>query len=130
MSQETMTHQVRTPIGTNNLFAATMIASPIPLWRRRGVIIGAIVVLLLIISGAILVPLLLRKPAVAYQYQQVVTGNLSTIISETGPLQSAIYNLIFTGTGGRIASINVKVGQSVVKGQVLATLDKTSLQDA
>jgi len=107
-----------------------MIASPIPLWRRRGVIIGAIAVLLLIISGAILVPLLLRKPAVAYQYQQVVTGNLSTTISETGPLQSAIYNLIFTGTGGRIASINVKVGQSVVKGQVLATLDKTSLQDA
>jgi HlyD family secretion protein len=130
MSQESMTHPVRTPIGTNNLFAATMIASPIPLWRRRGVIIGAIAVLLLIIIGAILVPLLLRKPAVAYQYQQVVTGNLSTTISETGPLQSAIYNLIFTGTGGRIASINVKVGQNVVKGQVLATLDKTSLQDA
>ncbi|MDQ2888592.1 MAG: HlyD family efflux transporter periplasmic adaptor subunit [Chloroflexota bacterium] len=130
MSQESMTHQVRTPIGTNNPFAATMIASPVPVWRRRGVIIGAIVVLLLIIIGAVLLPLLLRKPAVAYQYQQVTTGNISSTISATGPLQSAIYNLIFTGTGGRIASINVKVGQNVVKGQVLASLDKTSLQDA
>ncbi len=130
MAQQSMTHRMRTFIGNNTSFAATMIASPVPVWRRRGVIIGAIVVLLLIIIGAILVPLLLRKPNVTYQYQPVVTGNLSTTVSETGPLQSAIYNLVFTGTGGRIASINVKVGQSVAQGQVLATLDKTSLQDA
>jgi len=59
-----------------------------------------------------------------------MTGDLSVTVSATGPLQSAIYNLVFTGTGGKISAIDVKVGQSVVKGQVLAQLDKTSLQDA
>ncbi|HEY6409407.1 MAG TPA: efflux RND transporter periplasmic adaptor subunit, partial [Ktedonobacteraceae bacterium] len=40
-----------------------------------------------------------------------------------------VYNLVFTGTG-KIAEIDVSVGQSVVENQVLAKLDKTSLQDA
>lgn len=44
-------------------------------------------------------------------------------------MQSSIYNLVFTGSG-TIAKIDVSVGQTVTKGQVLAELDKTSLQDA
>ena len=50
-------------------------------------------------------------------------------ISATGPLQSSIYNVVFSGTG-KIAEIDVKVGQTVSQGQILAKLDKTSLQDA
>ena len=53
-------------------------------------------------------------------------------ISATGPVQSSVYNLAFTGTGAtstRIQEIDVKVGQTVKKDQQLAVVDKTALQD-
>src|SRR6266571_951998 len=43
--------------------------------------------------------------------------------------RGGVYNINFSGSG-TISQIDVKVGQSVVKGQILAKLDKTSLQDA
>ncbi len=101
-----------------------------PWWRRRGGIITIILVVLLILAGFLAFFLIRgRQRHIIYQKQQVTQGNFSLTVSATGPLQSSIYNLIFTGTG-TIAEIDVKVGQSVVKGQVLAKLDKTSLQDA
>jgi len=51
-------------------------------------------------------------------------------VSATGPLQSGIYNLVFEGSGGQISAIYVKVGQPVKKGDKLALLDPTALQDA
>ena len=66
---------------------------------------------------------------VTYIKQQVTQGNFSLTVSATGPLQSAVYNLVFSGSG-IIEQIDVSVGQTVVKGQVLAKLNKTSLQDA
>ena len=132
MLQQSIAERLRGLMATRNTFyAAGMIAASPPWWRRRGVIIGAVVVLLIIVLGAILIPILLnRRSGVNYNFQPVMTGDLSVTVSATGPLQSAIYNLVFTGTGGKISAIDVKVGQSVVKGQVLAQLDKTSLQDA
>ena len=46
-----------------------------------------------------------------------------------GPLQGGMYNVVFSGTG-KIAEIDVNVGQAVREGQILAKLDKTSLEDA
>src|SRR5436305_1691008 len=43
--------------------------------------------------------------------------------------RSATYSLVATGTG-KVDAINVKVGQRVSKGQVLAQLDTVALQDA
>jgi HlyD family secretion protein len=101
-----------------------------PWWRRRGGIISIILVLLLILAGFLAFFLIRgRQRPVTYQFQQATQGNFSLTVSATGPLQSAVYNLVFTGTG-KIAEIDVTVGQTVVKGQVLAKLDKTSLQDA
>jgi HlyD family secretion protein len=101
-----------------------------PWWRRRGTIIGIAVVLLIILLGAIIFSLLNRKPPVTYQYQQVRTGDLGITISATGPLTSSVYNLVFNGTGGVIKEIDVQQGQKVTKGQIVAKLDKTALQDA
>jgi HlyD family secretion protein len=65
-----------------------------------------------------------------YQYQAVTQGDLALTINATGPVQSpATYNLVAASTG-KIDAINVMVGQHVVRGQVLAQLDKTALQDA
>src|SRR5712692_5450942 len=106
------------------------LASPSPpWWRRRGVIVGIVILLLVILLGAFLLMLVSRKPRVAYQFQQATQGNLAVTISATGPLQGGVYNINFSGTG-TISQIDVKVGQSVVQGQILARLDKTSLQDA
>jgi HlyD family secretion protein len=101
-----------------------------PWWRRRGGIISIILVVLLILAGFLAFFLIRgRQRPVTYQFQQATQGNFSLTVSATGPLQSAVYNLVFTGTG-KIAEIDVTVGQTVRKGQVLAKLDKTSLQDA
>ena len=101
-----------------------------PWWRRRGGIIIIILVVLLILAGFLALFLIRgRQGHVTYQFQKVTQGDFSLTVSATGPLQSSVYNLVFTGTG-KIAEIDVTVGQTVHKGQLLAKLDKTSLQDA
>ena len=70
-----------------------------------------------------------RQRPITYQKQQVTQGNFSLTVSATGPVQSATYNVVFSGSG-ILQQIDVSVGQTVVKGQVLAKLNKTSLQDA
>ncbi len=98
--------------------------------RRRGRWILLVAILLLI---AIVVGLFLTirpgRHSVAYQYQKLSQGDFSLNVNATGPLQSGTFNLVFSGTG-KIAEIDVTVGQTVKQGQVLARLDKTSLQDA
>ncbi len=99
-------------------------------WWRRGGIIAIILVVLLILAGFLAFFLIRgRQRPITYQFQKVTQGDFSLSVSATGPLQSSIYNLVFTGTG-KIAEIDVTVGQTVNKGQVLAKMDKTSLQDA
>src|SRR5438034_7194483 len=101
-----------------------------PWWRRRRGIITIILIALLILAGFLAFFLYLgRQRPITYQFQQAIQGNFSLTVSATGPLQSAVYNLVFTGTG-TISEIDVTVGQTITKGQVLAKLNKTSLQDA
>jgi HlyD family secretion protein len=103
-----------------------------PWWRRRITIIIFAVILLVALLFFVVLPLINRRSSVTYQNQHPRTGDLAITVSATGPLQSAIYNLTFTGIQGSaiIDEINVKVGQKVAKGQVLARLNKTALQDA
>jgi HlyD family secretion protein len=102
----------------------------LPWWRRRGGIITIILVVLLILAGILSFLLVRGRPRnITYQFQKVTQGDFSLSVSATGPLQSSVYNLVFSGTG-KIAEIDVTVGQTVIKNQVLAKLDKTSLQDA
>jgi multidrug efflux pump subunit AcrA (membrane-fusion protein) len=71
-----------------------------------------------------------RPPAVQYTQTAASIGNLAVTVSATGPVEpNAVYNLNFAAAG-QIASIKVKVGQTVKNGQLLATLNSTSLQDA
>lgn len=100
-----------------------------PWWRRRGTIIAIAVVLLIILLGGLFLFLMNRRPPVTYQSQAVTSGNLSLTISATGPVQGGVYNINFSGTG-KISQIDVTVGQPVTEGQIVAKLDKTSLQDA
>ncbi|HEY0757212.1 MAG TPA: efflux RND transporter periplasmic adaptor subunit [Ktedonobacteraceae bacterium] len=100
-----------------------------PRRRRRWIILIVVFLLLLLLAG-ILIRVSSRGQSVNYQYAQATQGNLTRTVNATGPIQSGVYNLIFSGTGGKIDEIDVSIGQKVVKGQVLARLDKTLLQDA
>ncbi len=101
-----------------------------PWWRRRRAIIAFILIALLILAGFLAFFLIRgRQRPVTYEKQQVTQANFSLTVSATGPVQSSTYNVVFSGSG-IIDQIDVSVGQTVVKGQVLAKLNKTSLQDA
>ena len=101
-----------------------------PWWRRRGAIITFILIALLILAGFLAFFLIRgRQRPITYEKQQVTQSNFSLTVSATGPVQSSTYNVVFSGSG-IIDQIDVTVGQTVVKGQVLAKLNKTSLQDA
>ncbi|HYT28499.1 MAG TPA: efflux RND transporter periplasmic adaptor subunit, partial [Ktedonobacteraceae bacterium] len=101
-----------------------------PWWRRRAGIIGIVLVLLVVLAAGLLYTQLKQQPPPSYQYGQVTQGDLALTIDATGPLQSpATYNLV-AATSGIIKKIDVNLGQKVTRGQVLAELDKTVLQDA
>ncbi|HEV7129966.1 MAG TPA: efflux RND transporter periplasmic adaptor subunit [Ktedonobacterales bacterium] len=100
-----------------------------PWWRSRAALIGGAALLLLLCSGLTLWLILTHQSPVVYQTVKVSQGDLMLSISATGPIQGATYDVGFTGNG-KLASINVKVGDTVTAGQTLATLDTTSLQDA
>lgn len=101
-----------------------------PWWRQPRGITGLSLLLLILLLGGIFLTVRSRRQVTTYQFQKVSMSDLSLTVSATGPLQSATYNLMFVGTGGKIDEIDVKVGQTVSQGQVLAVLDKTALQDA
>lgn len=106
------------------------LAAKRPWWRQPrwiAIVSGVLIVVLLLT-----VPMIVRgmsKTTVTYSTAQVTQGNLTVTVSATGPVSSAIYDVNFSGSG-KLAEIDVKLGQQVKAGQTLAKLDKTSLQDA
>lgn len=117
-------------------FEITPLTEHIP--RRRSASRGrlwiipiVVVLLILLIGGAVFAYIQVRRPpAVQYTQATASIGNLAVTVSATGPVQAnAVYNLNFSASG-TVQTIKVHVGQTVKKGQVLATLNSTSLQDA
>ncbi len=101
-----------------------------PWWRRRPVIIGIVLLLLAVLIGGFVFSRFATASPPTYQNQAVTQGDLALTVNATGPVQSpATYNLVAASTG-KIVAIDVKVGQHVTRGQILAQLDKTSLQGA
>src|SRR6266566_8233805 len=65
-----------------------------PWWRRRGVIIGFVLLVLVVLVGGFVYAKMGSSAPTTYQYQQVTQGDLALTVSATGPLQSpATYNL-------------------------------------
>ena len=123
-------NQLLTLPGLSGGDANDVSTASLPWWRKPRNIIGIVIALLLVIFAIFGWQFINRKPPVNYQTQQVTQGDLSLTINATGPIQSSVYNLVFQGSGGKITELDVKQGQKVTKGQVLAKLDKTALQDA
>jgi multidrug efflux pump subunit AcrA (membrane-fusion protein) len=94
--------------------------------RRRGArgwLIALIIILILALAGGgFYYWQQSQKVPVTYTTAAVTVGNLSTTISATGPISAhAVYSLNFSNAG-QISEIDVKIGQHVTQGQVLAKL--------
>jgi multidrug efflux pump subunit AcrA (membrane-fusion protein) len=92
---------------------------------RRRWIVSIILVLLVaaIGSGAFFVIQNNHTTPVSYQSQPVIRGNLTLTVSATGPIQANTYDANFSASG-KVSAINVKVGDTVKKDQVLAKLSR------
>jgi HlyD family secretion protein len=119
------------PDDESDFYEESIEAKPaVPWWRRRRtVVLIAVALLVLLAGGGLAAVLSNRAPSVTYLSAQVAQGNLAVTVSATGPVQSATYAANFA-TSGTIAEIDVKVGQQVKAGQVLAKLDPSALQEA
>jgi HlyD family secretion protein len=92
-------------------------------WLR--LVIPAVVILIVI---AVVVLLAKNKPVVSqYDTYEVQKGNLIAIVGATGSVHANQSTSISWQTSGRIAEVSVAVDDLVKKGQLLATLDNTSL---
>lgn len=98
---------------------------PRPTGTRRWILfgVGLLVLLSLITLGA------LRLRPVVYTQARVTRGDVINTVESVGTISATTYHLTFP-VAGRVAEIDVKVGQTVKTGQVLAKLDPTLLTDA
>ncbi|HEX8983431.1 MAG TPA: efflux RND transporter periplasmic adaptor subunit [Ktedonobacterales bacterium] len=105
--------------------------APKRLWesRRWVITVSAIVLVALVVGGVVVARAAGSAKPTTYQYANVRQGTLTLTVSGTGPVSASLYNLSFASSG-RIAEIDVQVGQQVTAGQTLAKLETTNLQDA
>src|SRR5580700_2028785 len=104
---------------------------PVKLWRRKSLLInGTLVVVLLLVAGTSYLVIRPASKSTALVTSAVQKGTVLATVSSSGTLEAAKdLGLNFT-TGGKVTAIDVKVGQRVNAGQVLAKVDPTSSNES
>ena len=103
-------------------------------WRRyRWPLVGATV---LVIAAAIALPLWLTSGSstptgltVTTTTVPVTTGTIQQIVSSSGTIEPASQAALNFAVSGTVAAVDVKAGQTVTAGQVLATVGTTALSE-
>ncbi len=95
--------------------------------KRRWIIVTVAVVIVVIAGGVIYSQ---NSSSTTPQYETVAAslGNISQSISISGTIEPVTDLELNFGSTGLVNTVNVQPGQSVKSGQVMATLDTTSLQ--
>lgn len=88
--------------------------------KIKWIIIGVVVIL---IAGYFMSGSLFKDPLAAYVTEKVSAGEVVQSISETGSVKATESASLSFKSTGRIARINVSVGDNVRKGDILAELD-------
>jgi HlyD family secretion protein len=97
--------------------------------KKRYIIITVIV--LIIIGAIVIVPTMIRKRAVlTVKTQAVQKGDVQSWFSATGIVASNNIKQYYGTSQAKVTAVNVKAGDKVQKGQVLATFDISDLQTA
>ena len=104
------------------------------LWRRhttRSVIIAGSVVAVLVVGGASAWAVTTGSSADAgYRTATATVATVQQTLDSTGTLEPVSQAKLAFQVNGQVSTVNVSVGQQVTAGQVLATLDTTSLEAA
>ncbi|MDE3088107.1 MAG: efflux RND transporter periplasmic adaptor subunit [Chloroflexota bacterium] len=99
--------------------------------KRNVVIIGVVVIVVLIVAVIFGVRQMNANAAatsVRAQTAPVQRGTLVATLAEAGNVSAPTMASVAFQTSGRVAQVNVQVGDKVKVGQVLMTLDSTDLQ--
>lgn len=94
-------------------------------FSRKVAIVGVLVVVLLVVGGYVF----LRKGSAKSQFR-LVSANVGTVrqsVSTSGTIEPAQQQVLSFSSTGRVANVNVLLGQEVPTGTVLASLDTTGL---
>src|SRR6266536_1894080 len=75
-------------------------------------------------------PLTRGRETPTYQTAQVSQGNVQLTVAATGPITNPASVPLSFKSSGKLADVDVAVGQQVKAGQTLALLDTTDLQIA
>ena len=105
-------------------------------WRRhRRVFTAAAVIIVVVVAGVAAFLLVGRDDGSAAvtvrttkQLVTVARGSLTETISAEGTVAAAQTDDLSFGASGEVTAVNVSAGDTVVAGQVLATMDSASLQ--
>lgn len=87
----------------------------------------AIIIVILVIVGYYVIKAVFKNPAEGLVVEKVEKGLVSQEISETGSVKATDNVSLGFKTIGRVAKINVSVGDKVKKGDILASLDSAQL---
>ena len=98
--------------------------------KRNQIIIGAIIIVVLGGAGFFLFRQTTASPASSVRVQTVAVqrGSLVATVSAAGNVLTPEEAAMAFQTSGRVAKVNVQVGDAVKKGQVLLELDTTDLE--
>ncbi len=95
-------------------------------------VISVICILLIIALGFTIYKVKFAKKATVQsnaKYTTLAKTNISTTISSSGAIKSGNSTNVYSNFDYKVASINVEVGDVVKKGDVLAIIDTTDLED-
>ena len=103
-------------------------------WARRNLLRPVVIIPAIVVIAAVVYWLVHSSSSSSAQggsVQRVVAataGNLSQTVSTTGTLAPADTENLSFSTSGQVTAVNVKAGQQVAQGTVLATLNSAALQ--
>lgn len=98
------------------------------LMKKKKLIVGiilAVVVVAIIFSFPKSKPVDVAQEVKNVKTEKITTGTISTRVEYAGNLKPAKEVVVLPKAGGRVATVNVKVGDKVSVGQTLFTLDTT-----
>ncbi|WP_243156109.1 efflux RND transporter periplasmic adaptor subunit [Clostridium sp. C2-6-12] len=99
---------------------------------RNKKVIAVICILLVVILGFTIYKVKFSKPATTQstvKYTMLKKTNIATTINSSGAIKSGDSTNIYSNLQYNVSSINVQVGDVVKKGDVLATIDTTTLEE-
>ena len=101
-------------------------------WRKR--LIGLAALAVVVAAGAYALWAMVLSgggsATAAVQTAKVETGSISKTVSTTGTVAAQSTTSLSFSQSGKVTAVNVRLGQEVKQGDVLAEIDSTSLQQA